>query len=316
MTNNSILNYSRITKVNLNDISKTEYSLDIDDNIVSWSIEINNQILDVVELSSKEGLSLKVDTSCNLGSFNPTLSRISLQNSNLNIYSFLIFLHEYGHYLNSSGRTIFNQIQNKFAFGVNLNKKNKSSYSLDNFNDLLQVINNFDELVPDSNELRTTLVKISQIENQIDTFYQVLYNSSLRSNNQIMLNEIKRLFEKKKILINKLVNFFDQYNLTVLFDIHNIISEVQAWSHAFSLVDKFSEYFEFDLNSNHTFYKSTVPNFDVFATKALESHGINNFLDFNSSFISNINLLTSHFLKTEIKTEFDFSLIERFFEIN
>jgi len=131
-----------------------------------------------------------------------------------------------------------------------------------------------------------------------------------------MLNEIKGLFEKKKILINKLISFFDHYNLTVLFDIHNIISEVQAWSHAFSLVDKFSEYFEFDLNSNHSFYKTTVPNFNVFATKALESHGINNFIEFNSSFISNINLLTPHFLKTEVRTEFNFSLIDRFFQLN
>lgn len=200
--------------------------------INSWELKIAECEIDVCQIASDFGLQIGIKLDSPLGLYVEKDQIIYLQNPDLSIFSFWIFLHELGHHQNTLQEESSN-IQKLYSL------KDDTSF-LHNLDLFFQYTSQF--------QLSHQTIFQSDFENW------TRLNSELQSVN-VILNALQSSFglnpmaqnqfffraepyrQKKDILENDLKQIYETYHIQRFLKIPVAVSELLAWSHALEMFE-------------------------------------------------------------------------------
>ena len=270
-----------------------KYHTNTNDQVESWIIESQNQEIDVCNLAKQFGLKIGIKKETPLGLYSEKDKTIYLQNPELSIFSFWIFLHELGHHKNTLQKDS-RDIQALYS----LKDKSSLSQKLDFLKEITKVCNIsiqeiFQEETQEWNSLCSQYYHVSsQLESISSRFYSPFgmpHAQFFAIANPLRL-ELDTLSEKIK-------NLYYQFNIDSYLKLPVALSELLAWSHALNSMQEISDYFPAQiLNTEFQYYRldGSFSNMNLieFMCKSLKSHKVETIFTLHngSSAIENISL--------------------------
>ena len=270
-----------------------KYHTNTNDQVECWIIESQNQEIDVCNLADEFGLMIAIKKDTPLGLYSEKDKTIYLQNPELSIFSFWIFLHELGHHKNTLQKDS-RDIQALYS----LEEKSSLIQKLDFFKKVTNVFNiSLQEVFQEENQNWNSLCnKYFEVSSRLESISNRFYSPFGMPHAQFfaIANPLRQEIET---LSHEIKNLYYQFEIDSYLRLPVAISELLAWSHALNSIQEISDCFPAQiLNTEFQYYRldGSFSNMNLiqFMCKSLKSHKVETIFTINNqtSAIENISL--------------------------